>query len=296
MQHSGKCMNKPLVTIGIPFFNNELTLVDTVKSVFAQTYSHWELFLINDGSTDGSVESVRSINDPRVRLIDDGINRGLVYRLNQITALANGAFIARMDGDDLMMPERIEKQLALITSDHTIDVVDTAAYTVDETGVPVGKRGAGPIKKTGKEAITQMMLLHGSILGRKHWFERNPYDPVYIRAEDYELFCRTHPHSNFQRVHEYLYIIREGKINIANYLKSKATLRRILQVYGKNRLSPSVYFREVLDTYLKSAVYKSAGFFKLQGKLSARRNQPLDAGEKEVLAGLISEIRSITLT
>src|SRR5690606_12428695 len=178
---------------------------------------------------DGSVESVRSITDSRVRLIDDGEHRGLVYRLNQITALANGEFIARMDGDDLMMPGRIEKQLDLITSDHTIDVVDTAAYTVDEKGQPVGKRGVGPIKKTGEEAITQMMLLHGSIMGRKRWFEQNPYDPMYVRAEDYELFCRTHPHSNFQRVQEYLYIIREGRINIANYLKSKATLRRILR-------------------------------------------------------------------
>ncbi len=288
-------MKQPLVTIGIPFHNNEYTIVDTVKSVFAQTYTNWELFLINDGSSDRSVEMVRGITDPRVTLIDDGMHRGLVYRLNQITSLAKGEYIARMDGDDMMVPTRIARQIACMLADSTIDVVDTAAYTTDEWGNPVGKRGNKPIDRTVKGAVKYMMLLHGSILGKKKWFAQNPYDPSYVRAEDYELFCRTHTHSNFQRIPEYLYVIREGNVNIANYLNSKKMLRRILKVYGKDVLSPWEYRKEILDTYFKSLLYQMAGIFHLQGHLSARRNLDLDESERELVAKVIADIRSIQL-
>ncbi len=288
-------MNQPLITIGIPFYNNEYTIVDTVKSVFAQTYQNWELILINDGSNDRSVEALGNIRDSRTRIIDDQVHRGLVYRLNQITSLARGEFIARMDGDDMMMPERLEMQLKKMLSDPQIDVIDTAAYTVDEHGSPVGKRGAGPIKRDAVDVVTSMMLLHGSIFGRKSWFEKNPYDSTYVRAEDYELFCRTHAFSNFQRVHEYLYIIREGNVNVANYLKSKETLRKILRVYGKDILSPQRYWKEMIDTYLKSFLYQIAGILNMQGHLSARRNETLNSQEKERLSNVIAQIQRIQL-
>jgi len=70
-----------------------------VKSVFAQTFENWELILINDGSDDGSEQLVKKIEDPRVRIIDDGKNLGLPARLNQIIAESAGELLARMDAD-----------------------------------------------------------------------------------------------------------------------------------------------------------------------------------------------------
>ncbi len=72
------------VSIGIPFYNNEQTLVDTIRSVFAQTYQGWELILVDDGSSDRSLEIARSVDDERVRVITDGQNKKLPARLNQI--------------------------------------------------------------------------------------------------------------------------------------------------------------------------------------------------------------------
>src|SRR5213082_2006357 len=74
------------VTIGIPFLNARRYLEDAVRSVFAQTHGDWELLLIDDGSTDGSVAVVRHLDDPRVRVLSDGSNRGLSARLNQIAS------------------------------------------------------------------------------------------------------------------------------------------------------------------------------------------------------------------
>ncbi|MEN6400626.1 MAG: glycosyltransferase, partial [Armatimonadia bacterium] len=67
-------MASPMVTVGLPFYNNESTLLDAVRSIFAQTFQDWELVLLDDGSTDGSLEIARSIDDPRVRVIADGQN------------------------------------------------------------------------------------------------------------------------------------------------------------------------------------------------------------------------------
>src|SRR5690242_569481 len=102
----------PVVTIGLPFYNNRSTLELAIKSVIAQTYSNWNLILLDDGSTDGSREIAKNyVDDDKISLISDGINKGLICRLNQLAHLATGKYLARMDADDLMDPERIKKQV-----------------------------------------------------------------------------------------------------------------------------------------------------------------------------------------
>ena len=102
------------ITIGIPFYNAETYLADAIRSIFAQTYQDWELILIDDGSTDRSVEIARAVKDPRVRVISDGQNNRLPYRLNQITALARFDLVGRMDADDLISPAKFEKQKSIL--------------------------------------------------------------------------------------------------------------------------------------------------------------------------------------
>ena len=102
-----------MLTIGLPFFNNDKTLADAVKSILIQSYKDWELILIDDGSTDGSNDIAKKFAsiDNRIKLVSDGQNRGLIYRLNQIIDLAKGEYIARMDSDDMMMPGKLAKQM-----------------------------------------------------------------------------------------------------------------------------------------------------------------------------------------
>ena len=123
--------NTPLVTVGLPMYNPGRFLDLAVRSVFAQTYDNWELIILDDGSTDGSLELARRIRDPRVNVFSDGKNRGLPYRLNQILDLASGQFIARMDADDLMHPERIERQGKHLLAYPEADAVTTGAILID---------------------------------------------------------------------------------------------------------------------------------------------------------------------
>lgn len=288
-------MKDPLVTIAIPFFNNRSTIAEAVKAVFAQTYEEWELILLNDGSTDGSLEIVEQIRDPRVKIISDGKNRGLIYRLNQIPVLATGSFLARMDADDLMAPGRIARQVAYMVAHPETDLIDTGTYTIDEKGNPCGIRGLDAINYSPVSVLKKTMLLHASILGKKEWFLNNKYDSGYERAEDYELWCRTFRYSRFARISEPLYIVREGKVNLINYRKSLRSVRKIFRVYGPGVLKQIDLKVEIIKNYMKVLLYNVFGAVNRQDFLSARRNRPLTDDENEEVKRLITEIKRIPI-
>lgn len=286
---------QPLVTIAIPFYNNQDTILDSIKSVFLQTYPNWELLLLNDGSRDNSLSLVENIKDNRVKIISDDVNRGLVYRLNQIPKLASGIYLARMDADDLMHPDRISKQMEVLLADSDIDVVDTGTYSIDEIGNPIGMRGLDAIQDDPNRFVGKARLLHASIVGKKTWFLEHPYDANYVRAEDCELWCRTYKNSKFARVCEPLYIVREGKINVSNYIQGVRTVQKILLKYNYLMNKKHVWVKEFIKTYFKIGIYKSMGFFQLQHILTRRRNCLLTLAQKELLSKLIVQIQSYEL-
>jgi len=201
------------ISIGIPFYNAEKYLEDAIRSVFAQTYEDWELILIDDGSTDDSLEIARSVNDPRVRVISDGQNRQLSYRLNQIIAEARYDLIGRMDADDLISPTRFEKQLAILNARPDIDLVTTGICSITNDNHPVGVRCGSPDNPiTGQNLILgRCGVVHAAMLGRKSWFERNPYDELAVMTEDYELWLRSYANKDFKLhiLSEPLYYYRE---------------------------------------------------------------------------------------
>jgi glycosyltransferase involved in cell wall biosynthesis len=207
-----------MITIGISIFNAEPTLLDAIRSVFAQTVKDWELILIDDGSTDGSLALARSIKDPRVRVVSDGVNKGLPARLNQIVDEAKFDLIMRMDADDLMHPQRLEKQLQVLQKNPEIDLVCSGLYSVDNKLVLKGARHSiVPLCLTlGDVVHGRCQIVHASILVRKSWYLRNRYNPKSKRIEDYELFVGAISRADLRivAINEYLYIYREeGSVN-----------------------------------------------------------------------------------
>ena len=283
--------DRPSVTIGIPFLNARRTLADAVRSVFAQTYEDWELLLIDDGSTEGSLDVVRHIDDPRVRVISDGSNRGLCNRLNQIAGLARGKYLARMDADDLMHPERIARQVKLLDENPAIDVVDTAICTVDDDLTPLGIRGERPLICDPESVLRHGLLIHPTMTARAEWFRNNPYDPAYVRAEDRELWCRTCATTTFTRLCEPLFFYREALAgNLKNYLRTAVTVRKILNVYGPPLVGSWQTSVLVGQSHLRSLAYRLATTFGMQGRLIRKRNRPLTATEIEATRAILAEI------
>jgi len=281
------------VTIGIPFLNARRYLGDAVRSVFAQTHDDWELLLVDDGSSDGSIDVVRHLGDPRVRLLGDGSNRGLCARLNQIASLAQGAYLARMDADDLMHPARIERQLKFLRANPSIDLVDTATFTVDDDLTALGIRGDRPLDSRPEVVLRNGLLIHPTVMGRAEWFRSNPYDPVYVRAEDRELWSRTCATTQFARLCEPLFFYREGPAgNLQNYLRTERTVRDILHRYGPRLVGARRTQLLVMRSRLKSMAYRIAATLGLQGRLINKRNRPLNAAEIQEGRRILSQIRN----
>lgn len=285
------------VTIGIPFLNARRYLADAVRSVFAQTHGDWELLLIDDGSTDGSIDVVRHLDDRRVRVLSDGSNRGLCARLNEIAALARGVYLARMDADDLMHPERIARQLEFLRANPSIDLIDTATFTVDDDLTPLGIRGDRPLDSRPEAVLRNGLLIHPTVMGRTEWFRSNPYDPVYVRAEDRELWSRTCATTKFARLCEPLFFYRESPAgNVRNYLRTEGTVRHILHRYGPPLVGAWRTRLWVMRSRLKAMAYHIGTKLGLQGRLIKRRNRRLKAAEMREGRHILSVIRSTAVS
>lgn len=286
-----------MLTIGLPFYNNEKTLADAVKSVLIQTYTNWELILTDDGSTDGSLDIAKEFakNDIRIKVISDGFNKGLSHRLNQIAELTSSEYLARMDADDMMMPKKIEKQMKALLKDPSIDVIDTVAYIINEKEEPVGMRGAFDIATWDKQKVlTKGLLFHPTVIAKTSWFKQNKYNPAddFLRSEDLELWCRTFDKTVFSRVYEPLFIYREGKVNVKNYTASARATRNILRLYHKNVLNNSTFYAEIIKSYFKSGLYRVFAFFDVHNILSSTRNNRLDYVQKRKVREVIVQIKN----
>ena len=220
----------PPVSIGISFFNAEDSLLDAVRSVFAQTHQDWELILIDDGSTDRSLELAKSIIDPRVKVYSDGHNKKLAARLNEIIDLASFDFIARMDADDLMARDRIEKELRVIVSDPSCDLVSTGVVSLTDDNQPVGVRYVHSSHVVTPRSLLSSHhgIVHASIVARKEWYQRNRYREDLPCAQDYSLWISAYSRSdlNVKFLPEPLYYYRED---------SSATPFKLMRAYRVGR-------------------------------------------------------------
>ena len=128
-------MSKPAISVAMSVFNCERYLASAIESILAQTFGDFEFLILNDGSTDGSAAIIDhyASRDQRIRAIHRG-NCGLIASLNQLLAEARAPIIARMDADDLAIPERFERQYAFLEAHPDYGVVSSWTDDIDAEG------------------------------------------------------------------------------------------------------------------------------------------------------------------
>jgi glycosyltransferase involved in cell wall biosynthesis len=220
---------QPLITVAMPVYNSAKTLSLAVRSILLQTYPHWELYLVDDGSTDDTLEVARRFTDPRIRLIADSQNRGLAVRLNQIIDACAGKYLARLDGDDLAYPERLARQLDYLESHPEVDLLGTRVMLFEGDGKACG-RLPGP---TTHEHICRrpwsgFYMPHPTWMGRMNWFRAHRYDPRAFMAEDQDLLLRSCLNSRFAALPEILVGYRQERVPLKKILQSRYTVMRSL--------------------------------------------------------------------
>jgi len=149
---------------------------------------------------------------------------------------------------------------------------------------------------TNRAALLQPKYFHhATIMGRTEWFKKNRYDPLFVRAEDCELWCRTSSVSYFARINEPLYFVREGLVNIKNYLDSCRTVRRIVRKYGPEMVGQYRVIQLTSEYFLKGFAYRTFGFFGLHDILVNKRNHRLGLKEKRLAQAIIDRILSTNI-
>lgn len=136
----------PTVSVIMPVYNVSLYVLDAVNSMLNQTYKNLEIIVIDDASTDDTYRLLidNFSTDERVRVYKNTENKKIVYSLNKALNYARGEFIARMDGDDVAYPDRIERQIKYLIQNSEIDLVGCDLETINENGVQTGGRNHFP--------------------------------------------------------------------------------------------------------------------------------------------------------
>lgn len=231
----------PLITVAMPIFNAGEYLVDAVNSIIAQTYANWELYVIDDGSKDNAIDSIKLIKDERIKILKDGFNKGLAARLNQAIDLANGQYFARMDQDDISMPERFKMQIDALEANSNLDLVATRTSTINSKNQTIGQL---PFVSTHQQICSKpwqgFYMPHPAWFGRIDWFRKYRYaSPAPYFCEDQELLLRTYKQSQFACIEQVLlqYRIRDS-INLSKSLKTRlAVLKCQLKAFGYDEMA-----------------------------------------------------------
>lgn len=181
----------------MPVYNSRPFVHAAVESILHQSFTDYEFIIIEDASTDGSAEIIRSFKDHRIRLITHEQNQGLIPCLNQGIQQAHGQYLARMDSDDISLPRRLELQANYLDAHTSIGIVGTQVEVIDENGLPFPRKKTPAPFPVSTGMVSWMMLFrcslaHPSVMLRRSVFEKiGLYDTTFLHAEDYELWLRA---------------------------------------------------------------------------------------------------------
>ena len=283
------------VCVCIPFFNARATLRQAVISVLNQSYPDWRLILLNDGSVDDSVDTIADLVDNEsVLLISDSTNRGLIYRLNQMVELTDAPYIARMDADDLMHPDRLRLQMAAFRKDFNLDIVSTgmAIMTSDYRVVGVRCMDRQP---TLSDYMKYGGLVHASCIFRRKFLENNRYDPEFFKAEDRGLFLQGLPDAHYFCVTEPLYFCAEyNRFNKKRYLDSYRSERKVILKHGPRLLGWPRTVAYFLRSVMKSPVVHVMAVLGVAQHITRRASRTCYGNELAELQEIVDRILNMS--
>ncbi|TAN58438.1 glycosyltransferase [Patescibacteria group bacterium] len=205
----------PKLSVILPVHNAGSFLIEAIESILHQTFTDFELIIINDGSTDDSGNIIGEFQDPRIKAITQE-NKGLRATLNIGLAAASGAYIARMDQDDISLPDRFEKQVAFLDAHPDYVLVGATYGYIDEQSNITGSFPAllddEDIKR---ELFTKSPFGHGTIMARTESLKGGgyTYSNEAVHMEDYELWIRFSVAGKYANLPEILYLWRRSSTN-----------------------------------------------------------------------------------
>jgi glycosyltransferase involved in cell wall biosynthesis len=200
-------MSHPEISVVMPVYNAAAYLEEAVRSILGQTFRDFEFIIINDGSTDATASILKRYAglDSRIRLYHQE-NQGMMSALNRGCQLARGQYIARMDADDVSLPQRLQRQLEYLEGHPEIGIVGTWIFNIDESGSVRGTWCPPTNPKLLKWTnFFGVCVSHSTVLMRRQVIEKlGFYRPDAVHAEDVDLWLRASSITEFGNVPEVL--------------------------------------------------------------------------------------------
>ncbi len=289
----------PEISVIMSVYNGEDYLAEAIDSVVNQTFKDWELIIINDCSTDGTAEILDKYKalDERIIISPNEVNLKLPSSLNKAIDLARGKYIARMDADDICLPDRLKKQYEFMESNQDIDLSSCRFMTL-KNGVVASGGGGG---RWDKDAINALLLftnpiLHPGVIGKSEMLKKLKYDTSLTCTEDLEIWTRV-ARENYKMMiqREYLMLYRLHDKQITETTKNRqykevvkiqkeyfdALLEKMSEEQEDFYIS-GIYFRDKMDIEKFCSYYK--WIKKANKKKKAFKEDALDYALFEILA------------
>ncbi|RUR83029.1 glycosyltransferase family 2 protein [Chlorogloeopsis fritschii PCC 9212] len=210
----------PKVSVIIPAYNAMTYLPETVESVLRQTFTDFEVLIIDDGSSDNIVQWVSELEDPRVKLISQD-NQGVSVARNTAIAHAQGEYLAFLDADDLWAPTKLEKQVICLDRHPSVGLVHTWMVFIDREGKSTGRvmtsNAEGDAKK---QLLEKNMVACSSVMVRRCCLQTvGGFEPNLHFAEDWDMWIRISSHYPFAVIKEPLYYYRQVPNSLSKNLQ-----------------------------------------------------------------------------
>lgn len=210
----------PSISVIMLVYNSARHLKEAIDSILNQTFTDFELLIINDGSTDDSKAIILTYNDPRIRFFDDQVNKGISARSNQGLSLARGKYVGRMDSDDISQPQRLERQYQYLETHPDITVCGSAFNFI---GHNPGDPPFNWVRYYEPAEIKINLLFDGTICNSTALIrasslqqEQIKFDTGLIASEDYEFYVNISRHFKLVNLRDVLLQYRVSPHQISN--------------------------------------------------------------------------------
>lgn len=275
-------LSEPLVTVLMPVYNAEKYLDEALCSILDQTFTAFELLIINDGSSDHTEDIIKKHTDERITYVKNSENQGIVKSLNIGINLSKGKYIARMDADDIAKPTRLQQQVDFMLANPEYKLCGSQAIAIDENSKAQFQINT---ECTYDDIKVQMLFknrfIHPSVIFDKQIAKGILYAIDYQYAEDYYLFSQITLNYKVANLTDHLLNYRLHSENITSKKKTEIrhSEKKVIR-YNLNQLFCEVISEETISTHhhfltqdFENLIYKDVESHLSKIKISNERNQ-----------------------
>lgn len=202
------------ISVLMPVYNVAPYIEQAIYSILTQTYQDFEIIIIDDGSTDGTLNVINKFNDSRIKVIKHPINLGLIETLNQGINLCTGEYIARMDGDDIALPHRLERQVTFMDIHQHCGVCGSQVQFLGKDGITAKPLNHEEIRCW---QLFHCTIMHPTVMIRKSVLEKHGIRYLYyFHAEDYEIWNRLAAVTQVVNLPDVLLMYRQHPNQVTN--------------------------------------------------------------------------------